>query len=237
MSFMSLLMFDFGIFNYVSFWMECSCMAPLTPPVIVIMGLVFQPLFWMVLSSGSYLACFCEMACSGNLSWQYVNSMNCIVWLGDGDIGSVIWLEDPIMHRMSGLSLAWHWHGCCWHMHCSSQSGTVCSCRQLLRWPALIMVRNLVFLLACSVWVIRCIALLCLAILSPVRYVCSHVDNKWAACLGHSYDIVCNWGFGLTCTPKIPNTHLLLGFPSLSESTLCGSLSYGPAPSYTKYVD
>ena len=34
-------------------------------------------------------------------------------------------------------------------------------------------------LLACSVWVIRCTPLLCLAILSPFRYGCSHVDMMW----------------------------------------------------------
>ena len=52
--------------------------------------------------------CFRVMTCSGNLSWQYVNSMNCTVWLGVGDMGRVTWFEAPIMHRMSGLSLARH---------------------------------------------------------------------------------------------------------------------------------
>jgi hypothetical protein len=79
MSFISFLILDFGMFILVSFSMECSCMAPLTPAVIVMRWLVFQPLFWMVLFSGSYLACLCARACSGNLSWQYVNSMNWIV--------------------------------------------------------------------------------------------------------------------------------------------------------------
>ena len=68
MFFIRFLMLDFGIFNFVSFSMECSCKAPLTPAVMVMMGLVFQPLFWMVLFSESYLACFCVMACSRNLS-------------------------------------------------------------------------------------------------------------------------------------------------------------------------
>jgi hypothetical protein len=36
-------MLGLGIFKSVSFWMECSCMAPRTPAVIVITGLVFQP--------------------------------------------------------------------------------------------------------------------------------------------------------------------------------------------------
>ena len=76
MSFISFLMLDFGMSIFVSFSMECSCMAPLTPAVIVMRGLIFQPLFWRVLFNGSYLACLCVRACSGNLSWQYVNSMN-----------------------------------------------------------------------------------------------------------------------------------------------------------------
>ena len=37
--------------------------------------------------SGSYLVCFCVMACSGNMSWQYVNSMNWTLVMGDGVTG------------------------------------------------------------------------------------------------------------------------------------------------------
>jgi hypothetical protein len=70
MSFMSFLMLDLGSFRSVNFWMECSCMSPRTPAVIVITGLVFQPLLWIAWFSGSYLACFCTVDCSGNLSWQ-----------------------------------------------------------------------------------------------------------------------------------------------------------------------
>ena len=61
--------------------MDCSCITPLTPAVIVIRGFVFQPLFCILLISGLYFACFCVRAYSGNLSWQYVNSMNCIVYV------------------------------------------------------------------------------------------------------------------------------------------------------------
>jgi hypothetical protein len=118
-------MLDLGIFRSVSFLMECSCMAPRKPAIIVIIGLVFQTLLWITWFSGSYLACICVMACSGNLLWQYVNSMNCIVWLGDGDIGRVIWFGAPIMHKMSSLSLAWQWHGLWGHSHRSSQFGIV----------------------------------------------------------------------------------------------------------------
>ena len=172
-------MLDFGTFSFVSLSMKRSCMASLTPTVMVIRGLVLHPLFWIVLFSGSYLVCLCVRDCSWNLSWQYVNSMNCIVWLGDGHMGSCIWFGAPITHRMSSLSLVWHWHGFWWHVHWSSQFGIVCSCGWLSRWHALVRVRNLVFLLAFSVWVMRCTALLCLAILSPFRYGCSHVDNRW----------------------------------------------------------
>ena len=69
----------FGILRSTNFSMDCSWMAPLTHAMIMIRGFVFQPLFCMVLISGSYFACFCVRACSWNLSWQYVNSMNCIV--------------------------------------------------------------------------------------------------------------------------------------------------------------
>ena len=54
-------------------------MAPLTPTVMVMRGLAFETLFCSVVMSGLYLACLCERACLGNLSWQYVNSSNCIV--------------------------------------------------------------------------------------------------------------------------------------------------------------
>ena len=58
-------MLDFGILSSISFSMDCSCRAPLTPAVIIIRGFVFQPFFCIALISGSYLACFCVIACSG----------------------------------------------------------------------------------------------------------------------------------------------------------------------------
>ena len=66
--FMRVLIMVLGIFRLVSFSMECSCMAPLTHFVMVMRGLVFHPLFCIALISGSYLVCFCVMACFGNLS-------------------------------------------------------------------------------------------------------------------------------------------------------------------------
>ena len=104
MFFMSFFMLVFRVLRSFNLMMECSCMAPLTPAVIVMRGFVFHPLVLIVLISGSYLACFCAMACSRNLSWQYVNSMNCIVC--EGAMGVDVWFGAPSMHRMSGLSLA-----------------------------------------------------------------------------------------------------------------------------------
>ena len=91
-----------------------------------------HPLFRIALIKGSYLACFCVMACYGNLSWQYVNSMNCSLYVFEGGKGVGVWFGAPSMQRMSGLSLAWHWHLVCVHVHSMSHSRTVCSCLLLL---------------------------------------------------------------------------------------------------------
>ena len=99
-------MLDFGIFRSSNFLIDCSCIAPLSPTVIVIRSFVFQPLFRISSINGSYLACFCVMACSGNLSWQYVISMNCIVCVCEGSNGVGVLFGIPRIQRMSGLSMA-----------------------------------------------------------------------------------------------------------------------------------
>ena len=43
--FMRILILVFGIFSLIGWSMECSCIAPLTPAVMVMRGLIFQPLF------------------------------------------------------------------------------------------------------------------------------------------------------------------------------------------------
>jgi hypothetical protein len=53
----------------------------------MIKGFVFHHLFCMLLINGSYLACLYVRACSGNLSWQHLNSMNCIMCVGVGSKG------------------------------------------------------------------------------------------------------------------------------------------------------
>ena len=63
-------MWFLGIFRLVSCSIECSCIAPRTPTVMVMRGLVFHPLARSVVIGGSYLVCLCVRACSGNLSWQ-----------------------------------------------------------------------------------------------------------------------------------------------------------------------
>ena len=73
------------------------------------------------------------IACYGNMSWQYVNSMNCIVCAFEGSKGVGVWFGAPSMKRMYGMSLAWHWHFVCVHVHSMSHSKTVCSCLLLLR--------------------------------------------------------------------------------------------------------
>ena len=96
-------MLVFGMLRSFNLLMDCSCMAPLTPAVMVMRGFVFHPLVLIALISGSYLACFCVMACSGNLSWQYVSSMNCIVCDCEGAMGVGVWFWAPSMHFMSGV--------------------------------------------------------------------------------------------------------------------------------------
>ena len=98
-------MLVFGILRLVYFLMECLCIAPLTPALMVIRGLVFHPLVCKVLISGSYLVCLCVRARSRNLSWQYVNSLSWTVYLGDGVRGVGVWDGAPIMHRMSGRNI------------------------------------------------------------------------------------------------------------------------------------
>ena len=51
-------MLVFGMLRSTNLLMDCSCIAPLTPAIIVMRGFVFQPLFRIALINGSHLACF-----------------------------------------------------------------------------------------------------------------------------------------------------------------------------------
>ena len=109
-------MLDFGILSLSSLLMECSCIAPLTSAMIVMRGLVFHPLFYMVVISELYLVCLCVRACLGNLSCQYVNSMKWIVYVDEGSIGVCVWFGAPNIQKISYLNLAWHWHVVCGYL-------------------------------------------------------------------------------------------------------------------------
>ena len=62
-------MLAFGILRLTRLLMDYLCIAPLKPAVIVRRGVVFHPLLRILLIGGSYLACLCVRACSGNMSW------------------------------------------------------------------------------------------------------------------------------------------------------------------------
>ena len=48
--------------------------------------------------------CLCMRTCSGNLSWPYVNLMNGIVRVGDGNNDVGVWFGAHSMLRMYGLN-------------------------------------------------------------------------------------------------------------------------------------
>ena len=105
--------------------------------------------------------------------------------VGEGDIGVCIWFMAPIMDRMYGLNFAWHWHVVCVHVHLRSHSGIVELGGLLLKLLALVNVKNMVDLLACSVWVTRCTALLWRDILRPSMCGSHMLIGGVAMCLCH----------------------------------------------------
>lgn len=62
-----------------------SCMAPLALAMMVTSGLTCHPKVSSVCLSESYIVFFSLWAAMGNLSWQYVNSMN-LMTLGEVDV-------------------------------------------------------------------------------------------------------------------------------------------------------
>jgi hypothetical protein len=82
--FTRVLILVFGIFRLVNFSMECSCMAPLTPVVMVMRGLVFHPLFSIALISDSYLARGCTPLSSRipRARQQNLLHLSCITKMG-----------------------------------------------------------------------------------------------------------------------------------------------------------
>ena len=101
--FMRILMISFGIFSLVRSSMECSCIALLALAVIVMRGLVFHPLFCMVLISGSYLVCLCMRTCSGNMSRQDVNSMSWTMYCTSPTHCDITTLQQISMNRLRSI--------------------------------------------------------------------------------------------------------------------------------------
>ena len=66
--------------------------------------------------------------------------MNYIVYVCEGSKGVGVWVGAPKIQRMSGLSMAWHWHLICGHVHSMSHSRTVWSWLWLLLLPAFVSV-------------------------------------------------------------------------------------------------
>ena len=73
-----------------------------------------------------------------NLSFVYVNSINCMVRLSAGSVGGVLWCGSSLTHSKSGLNLALQWHLCCLHVQSRIHVGIVLSCGFLLNVPTFI---------------------------------------------------------------------------------------------------
>ena len=87
----------------------CSNRAPLIPAVMVIRGLTFHPCCVGMSINGWYFICLVSMVVSENQSWQFVNSINCIVGFGVGFWGMRQRFEAPNTHTMYGLSFVTLW--------------------------------------------------------------------------------------------------------------------------------
>ena len=94
----------------------------------VMRGFTCQLVVMSVWISGLYFAIVLMCAVFGNLSWQYMNSMNCMTFGEVGVRGRWLLVGAPSTHSMYGLSMATHVHGVMGHVHWSSHCGTVLSC-------------------------------------------------------------------------------------------------------------
>ena len=81
-----------------------------------------------------------------------------------------------------------------WHVHLRSHSGIVCSGGVLFWWPALVSVKNRVFLLACSVWVMSGLLCCVLQFLGLLGMGVHMLIVGGAMCLCHCVGIVYSWG-------------------------------------------
>ena len=71
--------------NFVSScFIEGTCVVPLAPAVMTMIGSTFQPCSMMLLLRGWYFKKILPIVSGKNLSFVYVNSMNCMVRLSFG---------------------------------------------------------------------------------------------------------------------------------------------------------
>ena len=159
---------------------------PLAPAVSVISGSTFQPLALMLLIRPKYFSVFSLILSGEYLSLQYVNSINCTVHEVVGPCGGLALYGWFRMHKMSGLSLALHWHLCVWllQLHGSSQFGTVFSWVCLSDLLAFTSMKHLDVALDIIIFRISWTALLCLLMRSLCMWgfvqqnnTCSHVSG------------------------------------------------------------
>jgi hypothetical protein len=83
---------------FSSDFIDGMCVVALAPAVIIIRGSTFHPLAAILSINGLYLLCFVSSVYGENLSFQYVNSMNCMVRLGSMSVGGSFWYGNPLTH-------------------------------------------------------------------------------------------------------------------------------------------
>lgn len=68
-----------GILRFSSVVSDCLWIAPCTLAAIVMRGLTSHPVVCLVFNGGCYICWIFHLAILGKLSWQYMNSMSCMV--------------------------------------------------------------------------------------------------------------------------------------------------------------
>ena len=85
---------------------EGACVVPLAPAVMTMSGSTFHPCCKILLIRGWYFWILLLIASGENLSFVYVNSINCIVKLLSGFSGGGLWYGRPLIH----ISLYYQFH-------------------------------------------------------------------------------------------------------------------------------
>jgi hypothetical protein len=83
-----------------------ACVVPLAPAEMTRSGSTFHPFWVILLINGWYFCILLFIVSCENLSFVYVNSINCMVRLSAGSVGGVLWYGSSRTHSKSGLNLA-----------------------------------------------------------------------------------------------------------------------------------